>query len=528
MTQPEDEALDPEPKPFRPKPAFEFEKIRALVSKFFKVYEAEPDVRGLAGSEISAFYVQSDPGQFSQKFEELRKAVRELDPGLMVILQSSGGEDVVLIARKPPVTARGAGLNLFLFIATILTTTLAGSLFYSGYEGARDVLTWGSTDVSYLAPRYLLLGFLSFSLPVMAILGIHELGHYFVAKRHHVRTSLPFFIPVPPIVPIGTFGAFISIREPIPDRKALFDIGAAGPIAGFLASIPVLVLGLLLTNMIAAPVPPNDELHSYLTAPDGSSWGFGRDNKAVLYVNETLKVNKKDEYHERIVVNASNPHFAPGRWSFSVRPSHLSADTKTTVRVTVRGTSMSVAEPFRRDGANLSAEWKDQKISWRGGLASVDFEVPRNATNLTAEFLWRMPPPNAMQLGTSLLFSAMSYVIPSNDNVLIHPTGFAGWVGLLVTGFNLLPAGQLDGGHVARAVLGNAMKWASYASIGVMLVLSYFFTGWLVMAILIIFLGVRHPPPLNDKTLLDTRRKLLAVLVLVILVVSFIPIPFSQ
>src|SRR5687768_3532684 len=117
---PEGEEPESEPPPFRPKAAFDFDEVKALVTRFFKVYESEADIRGMPGNEIAAFYVQSEAGMFSQRFEELRTAIRERDPTLMVILQYSGGEDVILIARKPPVFQRGGGLNLFLFIATIL------------------------------------------------------------------------------------------------------------------------------------------------------------------------------------------------------------------------------------------------------------------------------------------------------------------------------------------------------------------------------------------------------------------------
>src|SRR5687768_8107041 len=105
-----------EPRPFKPRSAFDYDQVKELVKKFFKVYESEPDIRGIAGAEIAAFYVQSEPGQFNERFEQLRAAIRQHDPGLMVILQYSGGEDVILIAKKPPLTQRSSGLNLFLFI----------------------------------------------------------------------------------------------------------------------------------------------------------------------------------------------------------------------------------------------------------------------------------------------------------------------------------------------------------------------------------------------------------------------------
>lgn len=527
-----DEAEVPEfePAAFRPRSSFDYEAIKSLVGRFFKVYESEANIGGPTGGEIAAFYVQADPAVFAERFDQLRETIRQVDPNLMVILQYRGGEDIILVARKPPVISRGTGLNLILFVATILTTTLAGAIFYTGYEQAEDVLNWGGVDLSYLHPKYLALGFLSFSFPVMLILGIHELGHFFVAKRHRVRTSLPYFIPVPPIVPIGTFGAFISIREPIPDRKALFDIGAAGPIAGFLTALPVLALGLVLTGYIGAPIPLDDELRAELRAPDGTLWGYGHEAPDAVYGNDTVERDGDDHLHEWILVNASSSHFAPGEWFFRARPVVLEDPTKVTIRISYQAPpDHAPTTPFQLDSTgNYSVEISRELADASSVNGDLLFQLPSNATSLTAEFFWPKPPSRIMQLGTSLLFQVFAVLIPTPDDVLIHPTGFAGWVGLLVTGFNLLPAGQLDGGHVARAVLGDRMRWASYASVAAMFLLSYFFTGWLVMALLIVFLGVRHPPPLNDKTELDANRKLLAFLVLVILVVSFIPVPFSD
>lgn len=531
MSYEDEEAPTFSPQTYRPRAAFDYEAVKAIIQRHFKIYESDANVAGVPGHEIAAFYVQSESGSFSQNFEDVRRDIRAHDPDLMVILQYRMGEDVLLVARKPPVAQRGVGLNLVLFVATIVTTTLAGSLFYAGYEQAEGLLRWFGADVTFLHWRYLALGFLSFSFPVMAILGIHELGHFFVAKRHHVHTSFPYFIPVPPIVPIGTFGAFISIKEPIPDRKALFDIGAAGPAAGFFATIPVLVIGLLLTGIVAQPLPAIPEVHGELVAPDGTVWGFGHDDAGVSAISETVKTRGDDIHLERVVVNASHASFAPGDWTWSVLPVYLKEPDKATIRITYGAPAGQPPGPAFREmePGNFTRELADREISMDDrSRGVVSFALPENATFLVAEFQWTPPASPIMTLGTSLLFEGFSYLIPTPDDVLIHPTGFAGWVGLLVTGFNLLPAGQLDGGHVARAVLGNHMKWASYASVIAMVALSYLFTGWLVLAVLILLLGIRHPPPLNDKTLLDGRRKLLAFLVLVILAVSFIPVPFTQ
>lgn len=109
----------------------------------------------------------------------------------------------------------------------------------------------------------------------------------------------------------------------------------------------------------------------------------------------------------------------------------------------------------------------------------------------------------------------------------LHPTAFAAWVGFLVTALNLLPAGQLDGGHIARALLGPNAKYASWAAIAALIGLSFFYWSWLLFAILILFLGAKHPPPLNDITGLDTTRKMVGVFAFVVLIVAFVPVPMA-
>jgi len=218
------------------------------------------------------------------------------------------------------------------------------------------------------------------------------MGHYYASKKHRVDASLPFFIPLP-FTLLGTFGAVISTREPIPNRKALLDIGVAGPLCGFLVAIPISLLGFYFMQQNPVPIPPT-------------------------------------------------------------------------------GDNLVLLPPLL--------------LQWLGGL----FTIPENA--------------------------------------LIHPTLFAGWVGIFLTAVNLLPAGQLDGGHIARAVLKEKHKYASWAVIALLAGLSFFYTGWLMFALLIVLLiGTQHQPPLNEVTPLDRNRKLLGLLILVIFIVSFAPIPFS-
>lgn len=270
--------------------------------------------------------------------------------------------------------------NILLFGLTVLTTLFAGAL------------QRGANPISILTdPAILILG-LPFSAALLSILVTHELGHYFMSRKHGVNASLPYFIPVPTI--IGTFGAFIIMRGAVKDRRTLLDIGVAGPLAGFVVSFPLVILGL----------------------------------------------------------------------------------------------SLSRLEPAQAGGG--------------------------------------------ITLGSSLLFSFLSWAIfgPAADTgtIILHPIAFAGWIGLLVTCLNLLPMGQLDGGHVVYAIFGGRHKVISLVTAGGLVILGlYGWPGWFIWALLPLLMRFRHPSPLDPVTPLDGRRKLIAGLAMAVLVLTFIPKPFS-
>ncbi|MCX6650572.1 MAG: site-2 protease family protein [Methanomassiliicoccales archaeon] len=356
-------------------PAAEVESIKAAVSKYFPIY----DVR--VSYDALTFFVSPDLSTLDQRFDKLRG---ELKGRMMIpILKYSGGEYTISVVKRPEMRTRGLWLNGILLIITLITTIIAGAVLWASYAGNNDLMR---------LENYLW-GGLFFALPLMAILGTHELSHYLAAKRCGLAASLPFFIPSIP--PLGTFGAFISIRDPIPDRKSLVEIGAAGPIGGLLVAIPVTLIGLWLTSM------------------GEPSTGMVGDSGAVAIM---------------------------------VQP----------------------------------------------------------------------------------LYALLTLFIPLPENVTLHPTAFAAWVGFLVTAINLLPAGQLDGGHVARGLFGDKAKYLSYATVGLLLVLGMYYSGWLLFALLIVFLGLKHPAPLNDITKLDVKRKVLGVFALGILLVTFSPIPLVE
>jgi len=355
------------------------ELLQREVGKHFPYYDMK------TGLSTVAFFCKIDEELLEKKFNSLRKTLSE--KGYIPMLKYEKGEHIIYIIQKPKRKERPVWINYALLIATIITTILTGSILYMGYY---DI--WNMPDImNVFSLKNLFYGAVLFALPLMSILFIHEMGHYFTSKKHGITTSLPYFLPIPPIIPdfnIGTFGALISSRDPMPDKKALFDIGISGPLAGFLVAIPVTIMG--------------------------------------IFLSETVPI-----------------------------------------------TEITSGDPV---------------------------------------------------LGTSILFVLLSQMIlqvPQGYALSMSPVAFAGWVGLLITSVNLLPAGQLDGGHIFRAVLGEKQKYAGWIAVIIMI-----FTGWLFFAIIIIFMmGARHPPPLNDHTKLDTKRKLLFLAALIILILCFIPYP---
>jgi membrane-associated protease RseP (regulator of RpoE activity) len=355
---------------------FTVDLLRSTIQKYFIVNDVRFD------RHAYAFFVQVDERTLEPSFDDLRREL--LDMGFIPTLLKERPGFVVYVIKKPDKEFKGITTNVILLILTILSTIGAGMLFVNTYE---DLPFWAWETAGK--------GALYFAAPLMLILGLHEMGHYLAARNHRVAASLPYFIPAPPFpFIIGTFGAFISLREPIHSKRSLMDIGFAGPIAGFIVAIFVTILGFLL-----------------------SAW---------------------------------DPHYA---------------------------------------GADES---------------------------------------ELIILGTPLIFDALAYLVPTPEDVLIHPTAFAGWVGFLVTFLNLLPAGQLDGGHIFRALFGNYAKYFGYATVIAMVAISWVtgYWGW-VLFIGFIILFLNHPPPLNDISPLPPSRLVVGVGAMLMLAVCFVPAPFT-
>ena len=294
------------------------------------------------------------------------------------------GEDIAedRSQQQPTQKKHPYRIHLIFFVLTVFTTLIAGAL----QEGAKPWENLAS-----------IIKGIPFSFTIISILLTHELAHYFASRRHGMTASLPYFIPGPPLPPmIGTFGAVIKTNPPIPDRRALFDIGVSGPLAGFIVSVIAIVIGLKFSR-----VAPLEE---------------------------------------------------------------------------IRGVTV--------------------------------------------------------MLGDSLGFKLLSYLtvgaLPDKADIFLHPIAYAGWIGFFVTAMNLLPIGQLDGGHVVYAVLGRWHRIVSISMVVLLFVLGYMsWPGWYLWGFLTTVLGTRHPPVFQPNIELDKRRKIIAWITLIVFILTFMPEPFK-
>ena len=308
-------------------------------------------------------------------------------------------------------------INLGLFVLTLFSVIFAGAMY-----------TYSGPDVSNLTQLVLailhhLWSGLPFAISLLAILLAHEFGHYLAGRYHHTNVTLPYFLPFP-LSPFGTMGAFIQLKEPPKNKRILLDIGIAGPLAGLVVAIPVLILGLTLSRV--------DRL--------GLSTGQGLqlEGNSLLYLLSKFLV-----FGQLLPVPRSFGHMSPViywiRYFFTRKP-----------------------------------------LPW-GGL-----------------------------------------------DVQLHSIAWAGWAGLLVTALNLIPAGQLDGGHVLYVLLGRRARLLLPFILGALVLLGLVWAGWWLWAFLIFLLGRLYAEPLDQITPLDPRRKAIAILGLVIFVLVFTPVPLIQ
>ena len=330
-------------------------------------------------------------------YETIRDNVRRRfgDRFLVIFQEGLQGKPIFALVPNPqfqvdrssrPDRLTRPGLALGLLLATLFTTTAAGTYLAGISEGQlqdNPTLIWHG---------------LPYALSLMVILGCHEMGHYLTARRYSMRATLPYFIPVPFF--LGTFGAFIQLRSPVPHRRALFDVGIAGPLAGLVVALPLLW------------------------------WGLG----------QSTLVSMPEDSSRLLNFNAFNP----------------------TISILVA----LVAKLVFTDSLTL------------------------------------------------------------NQAIHLHPLAISGCLGLLVTALNLMPVGQLDGGHIVHAMYGQRMaSVVGQISRLLVLFLAFIHSELLIWAILLFFIPAVDEPALNDVSELDDRRDLLGLVALALLVMIILPLP---
>ncbi|HEY0840881.1 MAG TPA: site-2 protease family protein [Vulgatibacter sp.] len=292
-------------------------------------------------------------------------------------------------------------LNLVLFVATVASTLFAGASFSLGQAAVDD---WGA----------LLLRGVPFAASLLGILVAHEMGHFVTARRHRVDASWPYFIPVP--LGIGTFGAIIRMRGRIPTRDALVDIGASGPLAGFVVAVPLLVYGISISPVVEVPAPPN-----------------------FLFGNVSL--------------------------------------------------------------VSILQGWASGAMPW--------------------VHEWPMEPQPLLYV----LIKHFVFDLGPGQDVMVHPVAYAAVIGLFVTALNLIPIGQLDGGHVAYAMFGRRARTVGKLGLVLLAAMTLFSSaGWLLWLILSYrFVGLAHPP-VDDPRPLSPGRKIVVAATVVVFVLTLTPV----
>jgi membrane-associated protease RseP (regulator of RpoE activity) len=342
------------------------------------VFDSESVIMGKEGEPLvkmlGSFSVPPDTA-----YQELKPRLKELH--LTALFRRDGGkQSISIMPGTTPISLGSNKLNVVLLILTLFSTLFVGTMMVSPNIADFINRPW--------------LG-LPFALSLMVILGAHELGHYFAARQYDVPVSLPYFIPMP-LGPFGTLGAFISMKAPPPNRRALLTIATAGPLSGFVLAVPILLLGLSMS-----PITP-------LTAGEG---------------------------------------------------------------VVMEGNSILYA-----------------------------------------------------------LFKIVTFgrFLPSGgEDVLLHPVAFAGWAGLLVTALNLIPVGQLDGGHILYSLMGEKSRHMIWPVVVILIGLGTLWSGWFLWVVLVLLLGRQYAAPLDDLTTLTPQQRITGWLVLALFVMIFTPLPLT-
>jgi Zn-dependent protease len=367
------------------------ETIKSIVASQFQVKDAFLDPYG-----IPTILVAAEPTR--EKFKVIVEQLRS--QSLLGAIRATGDTLTIKVFQKPQLKPSRRTINLGLFIATVVSVTVAGYLLWTGTLGG-TLLKQYNQIISPGASPYLEAA--AFAMGLLAIVGLHEFGHKAATRHHHLDATLPYFIPGPP--PIGTFGALIALKGPPANRDQLFDLGLSGPVVGFVVTIIVTMLAMLF-------------------------------------------------------------------------------------------------------GPPLTQTKVDQLNAWSA------------ACNCSGGF-------PASPLLIVLLGNVTTYI---NPNVLLEPQlAFAAQVGALLTFLNIVPAWQLDGGHISRAVLGpDGHRIATYIGLGILLI-----AGFWPFALLVLVMmgfsgrGFRGVEPLDDVSPVSNSRKILYLLGIAMLVLTFAYLPYQ-
>ncbi len=338
-------------------------------------------------------------GRLTLAAEEAHKIIAPRFEALehMALLRREDDRDVIYampgVVRATP---SKRWVNGALFVVTVISVLFTGAVSLdSEAQTTLEAVIYGLTHLHLGLPAAMAL-----LVPLLA----HEFGHYLAARRFGLPATLPYFIPLPfPASLWGTMGAVIRMKGPMPNRKTLLAVGAAGPLAGFVIAVPILILGLALS-----PVTDFDPMT-----------GLG---------------------------------------------------------------------------------------------------VPEVGTLLEG---------NSLLYGGIKLLMFGQWLPGGGKDVLLHPIAFSAWAALLVTGINLIPAGQLDGGHIAYALLGDKARWLTQAVLFLTFIMGFMWQGWWLWTALIWLFGQHHAAPLDDITPLTAGQRLLAIATLIVFLLTIIPIPLQ-
>ena len=333
-----------------------------------------------------------------------------------IFLEEEGQQVIQLVEGLPTAQPSNPWINLILFVLTLFSMLFAGFL-YSNSAPEADSLS-GALRVFVQNPG---VG-LPFAASLLAILLAHEFGHYLAARYHRTAVTLPYFLPFP-FSPFGTLGAFIQLKSPPRNKRELLDIGLAGPLAGLAVALPLLLIGLSLSEVERVPL--------FIRVGEA----FSMEGNSILYLFAKYLTHRQ---------------LLPAPMSY-------------------------------------------------GELSPILYWL--------RYFFTGLPTP----LG--------------GMDIFLHPIAWAGWSGLLVTALNLIPAGQFDGGHLLYALFGKNAGRVLPLVLIVLAALGFYWSGWWLWVFLIFMLGRAHARPLDQITPLDTGRKLIAILGLIIFVLIFTPIP---